>query len=385
MVARGALWSPALIAAFRATPRHLFLDRWWNHYEGKWREIDPIAPSAEDLNQIYADRAVTTRMSTPREGETMTAVSSSSQPSLMSQMLEDLNLAPGLRVLEIGAGTGYNAALLAHVVGKVISLDVDQEVLADARRHLVAFPDRDVQLVHADGRLGYPDAAPFDRVMVTAATDDLEPAWLAQVRTGGILQAPLDLAPGLASIVQGVVRVSVFEGRLTRTAFFMPLRDEGTPGRDRNTPAGPIPAPERLQYVPAPWANWPDARTGSGAEFLPPLAMLAWLEGLTIDQSNGINRGVTFGFADLGKGEVCWMGPYEWRISGSGEEMGRRLWGRWLELGAPRVNEWRLRAVPLGGHLEACDAVRAVYTRQARCCEQVWELVEPRRRMDEFG
>ena len=124
----------------------------------------------------------------------------------MAQMLEDLGLAPGLRVLEIGAGTGYNAALLARVVGAVVSIDVDREVLADARRHLEAFPDRRVELHHADGRLGWPAGAPFDRIQVTAAAEDLEPAWLEQLAPGGVVQAPIDLGPGLAWIVQGVVR-----------------------------------------------------------------------------------------------------------------------------------------------------------------------------------
>src|SRR5687768_7325211 len=140
LIARGALHSAALIAAFRATPRHLFLDRIWQHRDGQWREIDSRNPQDEDLRVLYSDRALTTKLNTPAPGEAPVAVSSSSQPSLMAQMLEDLNLAPGLRVLEIGAGTGYNAALLAHVVGGVTSIDIDRDVLADARAHLLAVP-----------------------------------------------------------------------------------------------------------------------------------------------------------------------------------------------------------------------------------------------------
>ena len=67
---------------------------------------------------------------------------------------------PGQRVLEIGAGTGYNAALLAHVVGPGrSSVDVDREVLAEAWDHLRAFPERRVTFQHADGRAGYPAGA----------------------------------------------------------------------------------------------------------------------------------------------------------------------------------------------------------------------------------
>src|SRR5262249_22095473 len=153
-------------------------------------------------------RALITRLSPPR-GPTgalqpQSPISSSSQPSLMAQMLEDLRLEPGLRVLEIGAGTGYNAALLAHLVGpdRVTSLDVDREVLSEAWDHLRAFPDRGVGLRHADGRSGWPEGAPFDRIMVTAATPDLEPAWLEQLAEGGLLLAPLALAPGLAYLAR---------------------------------------------------------------------------------------------------------------------------------------------------------------------------------------
>src|SRR5262249_36025222 len=59
-----------------------------------------------------------------------------------------------------------------------------------------------------------------------------------------------------------------FVGGMTRAAFFMPLRDEGDPGRDRNVTAGPVPGPERLQAAPAPWADWHDLRPGGGVEFL---------------------------------------------------------------------------------------------------------------------
>ena len=117
LIARGALWSPALMAAFRATPRQFFLERIHCHGEPTWVEVDAANPSSEALRLVYSDRALTTRL---EEGVgPPVPVSSSSQPSLMAQMLEDLDLRPGLRCLEIGSGTGYNAALLAHVVGPV--------------------------------------------------------------------------------------------------------------------------------------------------------------------------------------------------------------------------------------------------------------------------
>src|SRR5262245_17980769 len=196
LVARGALWSPPLLAAFRAPPRHLFLSPVYQHRPDGWREVDPASPTESTLRFLYSDRALTTRLSDPGPDGQAVAISSSSQPSLMAQMLEDLQLAPGRRVLEVGAGTGYNAALIAHVTGAVTSIDVDRELLAAAAVPLAALPARRVDLIHGDGRLGHPPGAPYDRILVTAATPDLEPAWIEQLAPAGLVLAPLDLAPG---------------------------------------------------------------------------------------------------------------------------------------------------------------------------------------------
>jgi protein-L-isoaspartate(D-aspartate) O-methyltransferase len=397
LIARGSLWSPALIAAFRATPRHLFLDQVYHHHSGGWRTLAPEQLSEDDLRLIASDRALTTHLSDAGPGEQAVAISSSSQPSLMAQMLEDLRLSPGQRILEIGAGTGYNAALLAFVVGSgepgvltpgegtigdVISIDVDREVLDSASRHLSALPDRCVELYHADGRLGFPSAAPFDRIQVTAATPDMEPAWLEQLVPGGLVQAPVDLAPGLAYVMQGEVHDGILTGGLTRPAYFMPLRDEGAAGRDRNAPEAPLPGPERFQAVPAPWARWNERRTASEIDdFLPALAMLAWLEGLSLGYANCPDGRPGHAVVDLVRGQACWLGPHEWRISGKGgHEMGLRLWRQWLDLGGPRPEEWRLSAAADGARLVMRAEARAAYRRQGARCAQVWELIGPRER-----
>jgi protein-L-isoaspartate(D-aspartate) O-methyltransferase len=391
LIARGALWSSPLIAAFRATPRHLFLDQVYHHREGGWRIFDPQHLVEEDLRLIYSDRALTTRLSpSPTVGPSgsrgesdQVAISSSSQPSLMAQMLEDLRLCPGQRVLEIGAGTGYNAALLAHVVGALVwSIDVDREVLAGAQRHLAFLPDRGVELHHHDGRERFSLAAPFDRIQVTAATPDLEPAWLEQLVPGGLVQAPLDLAPGLAYVVQGKAHDGVLVGGLTRPAYFMPLRDEGEAGRDRNAPVSPLAGPERLAAVPAPWAGWDDRRPGAEpADFLPSLVFLAWLEGFALGYATCPDGRPGHGVVDLVHGQACWLGPHEWRISGKGgHEMGLRLWQQWLDLGGPHPEEWRLRAATDADQLGTPGEARAVYHRQGERFGQRWELPESRER-----
>jgi protein-L-isoaspartate(D-aspartate) O-methyltransferase len=390
LIARGALWSPPLIAAFRATPRHRFLERVW-HYgrQHGWREVRTQTPGRHELRLLYADRALTTRLSEPAPGQPAVPISSSSQPSLMAEMLEDLRLAPGLKTLEIGAGTGYNAALLAHAAGHVVSLEIDRRVLAEAVEHLRAFPDRQVELRHGDGRLGCPEQAPFDRILVTAATLDLEPAWLEQLAEGGLLLAPLDLAPGLAFLVCGTCRDGVFEGRLTRPAYFMPLRGETEQGRE-NSPVscGLLPAADTLPSAVAPWADWAARKACcAGPGLLPSLAFLGWLHGHTIDYQALSDGRTVFGIGDLVRGHACWLGLREWRITGvAGRNLGLQLWHKFLDAGGPWPTEFRLHAVaaerseprPLGsgnGSLLPNGRGSAfVFTRCGPRCRQVWTL-----------
>ena len=114
LIARNALWSEPVRQAFLAVPRHPFVPR-------------------SPVDEAYrADRAIPTHFD-----ERGVSISSSSAPTIMAIMLELLNAAPGQRVLEIGAGTGYNAALLSHLVGDagtVTSIDIDEEVAREASR-----------------------------------------------------------------------------------------------------------------------------------------------------------------------------------------------------------------------------------------------------------
>jgi protein-L-isoaspartate(D-aspartate) O-methyltransferase len=386
LIGRGALWSPRLIDAFRATPRHLFLDRVY-HYDRKqgWQEVNTQNPGRRELRLLYSDRALTTRLSEASAEQAPRPISSSSQPSLMAQMLEDLQLSPGQGALEIGAGTGYNAALLAWMVGKVSSLDVDQRVLAEAAEHLRRFPDRQVELHHGDGRLGHPAGAPFDRNMVTAATPDLEPAWLEQLAPGGQLQAPLELAPGLAYLVQGTVCDGRFEGQLTRAAYFMPLRGEHEAGRDTASAGVSVPpSPEPLPVTGAPWADWASRRGSCGGPgLLPALLFWGWLHGLAVNVQTLANGTTLYGVADLVRGHACWLGIREWRTTGeSGRRLGWQLWHSFLRAGGPWPGELDLTAWPVEKPHLAPQAPHdgPAFHRRGTRCHLLWKLHQPRRR-----
>jgi protein-L-isoaspartate O-methyltransferase len=389
LIARGALWSRPLIVAFRATPRHRFLDRVYHYQrqEANWRVVPTQPLDKAGLKLVFADRALITRLSPSGPGQSPLPISSSSQPSLMAQMLEDLQAGPDLDVLEIGAGTGYNAALLAAVGCRVVSVDVDRHVLAEAERHLQAFPEREVEFLHADGREPLPGGRLFDRIMVTAATPDLEPAWLQQVRDGGMVLAPLALAPGLACTVRGNVCGGVFDGRLVRPAYFMPLREEeGATGPDPTATAGTLPAPDKLHRVAAPWGDWNERKTLPGAPAYPQaLAFLAWLHGLTVAFQTGPDDRPTYGVGDLVHGHACWLGQRDWRVTGTaGRDLGVRLWHTYLEAGGPWPTEFRLRAWPANepapSRLEESAGVRLAFWRDGASCRQLWELLDPRER-----
>ena len=171
-LAGGLSASAAVAAAFVAVPRHEFL---------------PGLGAA----QAYQDAAVVIK--SDADG---LPVSASTQPAMMAVMLDQLGLAAGQRVLEIGTGTGYNAALLAHLVGdqrSVVTVEVDREVAGRARAALAAAGYGGITVLCADGALGAPEQAPFDRIIVTAGAWDIPPAWLAQLAADGRIVLPLSV------------------------------------------------------------------------------------------------------------------------------------------------------------------------------------------------
>ena len=178
LVAQGAIRSERVAAAFRAVPRHEFV---------------PLVP----LEVAYADDVVVMK-----RDEAGVAISSVSQPTVVAAMLEQAEVQPGHRVLEIGSG-GYNAALLRELVGPggaVTTIDIDQEVTDRARQGLRAAGYGDVRVVQTDGEFGCPESAPYDLLLVTATAWDIAPAWVNQLTERGCIVVPLRLRSQTRSI-----------------------------------------------------------------------------------------------------------------------------------------------------------------------------------------
>ncbi|MFI9624775.1 methyltransferase domain-containing protein [Streptomyces sp. NPDC052042] len=226
IAAGGALRDPRWRAAFEEVPRHLFVPYYFvrGGTNRLWCEDPDPVRRARWLRGAYADEALAIRI---RDGE---LISSSSQPSLMARMLEELDVRDGQRVLEIGAGSGYNAALLAHRLGDdaVTTVDLDPEITESARRHLAAAGHHPA-VVTGDGSRGWPPRGPYDRIIATCTLARVPRAWLDQCAPGARILAPL--ATGLIALrVRETARGRCAEGRFLHTpAYFVPLR--GSPVR----------------------------------------------------------------------------------------------------------------------------------------------------------
>jgi protein-L-isoaspartate(D-aspartate) O-methyltransferase len=196
--------SEETVRALRVVPRHLFL------------------PGIE-LDRVYGGGAIPTR-----HDEKGSPISSSSEVAIMAMMLDALRLERGQRVLEIGAGTGYNAAILTEMAGDgVVTVDLDPEIAAEAREHLRAAGYPQIRVEAADGWLGWSDAAPYGRIEVTASAADISPHWVDQLEEGGLIVAPLRLRPNAQAIVALRKRGRVLESTRVFAGGFMWLRGLG--------------------------------------------------------------------------------------------------------------------------------------------------------------
>jgi protein-L-isoaspartate(D-aspartate) O-methyltransferase len=188
--------SDNLLSAFTTIPRELFVP---NHLQ----------------HQAYADIPLPTLRN-----------QSISQPSTIMMMLHALHVEDGHIVLEIGAGVGYQAALLGHLVGNegiVVSAEIIPELVHVARENIVAVHLQNVHIYEADGSTGFPDIEEFDRIIITAACPLIPEPLIQQLKENGILVAPVgDLET--QTMVKGIKRNGRLEVEFLGQFRFVPLR-----------------------------------------------------------------------------------------------------------------------------------------------------------------
>ena len=172
LIADGVLTDREWIRAFTAVPRHAFVP---GYYVSRSAMVWEEASAADGLASIYRDDTLVTQVMTlAGQEDSCYASSSSTRPSLMLMMLQLLDVSRGMRVLEIGTGTGYNAALLSERLGSgdVTSIDIDDGLVTQARRRLDVAGYRPT-LATCDGQGGFPPGAPYDRILATVAFEDI--------------------------------------------------------------------------------------------------------------------------------------------------------------------------------------------------------------------
>ncbi|HEV8581143.1 MAG TPA: protein-L-isoaspartate(D-aspartate) O-methyltransferase [Thermoanaerobaculia bacterium] len=193
--ANGGVTDPRVLAALEAVPRHRFV------------------PEGE-RNAAYEDRPLPIG-----SGQTI------SQPSIVALMTSLLDIRPGSRILEVGTGSGYQAAVLSRLAGEVYSIEIVKPLGERARRTLSELGYRNVHLRIGDGYQGWPSAAPFDGIVVTAAPPSIPEPLLRQLKTGGKLVIPVgDTLQDLWVLTKR--RDGGFDRRRVLPVLFVPMTGE---------------------------------------------------------------------------------------------------------------------------------------------------------------
>ncbi|MEU0570938.1 ATP-grasp peptide maturase system methyltransferase [Nonomuraea sp. NPDC005983] len=239
LVRIGDIRDPVWREVFTRVPRHVFVPHFaYITDTPKGSRYDLVSSANPDqrtawLDGVYSNATLLTQVNGQPVEEIFAAgsgfgqhSSSSTLPGLMAWMLDVADLHGGHRVLEIGTGTGYNAALLSERLGsdRVTSIDIDQHLTSRARERLAAIGLHPI-VATGDGRLGYEANAPYDRVIATCGLDHAPSAWIEQTVPGGLIVTNVTGGLGGAMLLAQVGEDNTAHGRfLTRWAGFMPSR-----------------------------------------------------------------------------------------------------------------------------------------------------------------
>ena len=281
--------------AFKKVPRHKFV------------------PDNFSLEEIYSNKALVIEEGGIR-------VTSSTQPFLMAHMLALLSVNHGHKVLEIGTGTGYNAALLAEIVGNegnIYTVEINETLAEKAKKNLSQYAN--IHVITGDGSKGYVLGAPYDRIIVTAKTTEFIPYWLEQLDEGGILVAPFAIL-GREVYRDRLVRIERqsdrFIGKFSGWVSFIPMIGEYQELFDNKQ--APKPLNELIQFLSKRWNTLANN-----------IDIFIFCKICEAIQSN------LFGSEDLFKGDENLI--HSWLDEINNE---------WLNTGSPTISEYKIELFP---------------------------------------
>jgi protein-L-isoaspartate(D-aspartate) O-methyltransferase len=209
--------------------RRVFVpDEVWVLEGGRWVRLSRRDDPAGWGCLVASDDAITTKLK-----DEFWPVSSSSSPGAMVKMIGALRLERGMRVLEVGTGTGWNAACLAALGAQVVSVEIDPVLADQARANLRAAGCGQVRVITGDGERGAAECAPFDRVLCTAAAQVIPYPWIEQCVEGGVIVTPYTGEGYRYGLLELVVAGGVAAGGIVDEVSFMPLRGQGMTPPDK--------------------------------------------------------------------------------------------------------------------------------------------------------
>jgi protein-L-isoaspartate(D-aspartate) O-methyltransferase len=349
-------------------PRHEFIpDTVWIDNDGDGPALVPLHRDDDPdrwLQLAHSDDAVITQIDDghptgPALGGVM-PTSSASSPIIVAVMLAALEAHPEHRVCEVGTGTGYNAALLAHRLGaaQVSSIEVDPDVAAQARKALSDTGYGEVRVITGDGTLGHPPGAPYDRMIATVAAHRIPYPWVEQTHPGGRI-----LLPWANSYTGALVSLTVDEhrsasGTIVGESSFMPLREQ----RERRDSVGSVVGADENWAEVSVTGLHPHWVAGDlGARFaigqqVPGCQFRHW----PYDEQDGIGALWLLDFPSRSWAKLTHTTPEasddEFPVHQYGP---RRLWDEvqaahqwWVDHGKPGAEHWRFTVGPQGQQIE---------------------------------
>jgi protein-L-isoaspartate(D-aspartate) O-methyltransferase len=357
-------------SAFLAVPREVFIPEviWCYDENDDLVALHRAEDPQEWLRRAYGPHYVITQVDdgTPAgpDGHGREATSSASRPDIVALMLAAGQVEPGMRVLEIGTGTGYTAALLAHSLGasNVTTIEVDPILAERARAALATAGYGEVTVLTRDGACGYPEGAPFDRVLSTVAAPRVPYPWVAQTRPGGLVVTPWGHAyepVGLLSLTVSADGTAI--GYLVNTTIsFMQLRDQRIPRHE---------ATEVVRDTDTPEISDAELHASEVCTDDAPFAIGLWVPSCHFEYvpATGDNGRWCVWFLDANTRSWARFdyvpGAQRWPVHQFGP---RRLWDeitaayhQWERMGRPATTSWQFTITPHGQHVELTDTAAA--------------------------